>query len=167
MCPAWLEQAVPNLTAPRLYQSPGGEGARWAGLDELFFGYRFLRKSVFVPVLPRPQNGPGSSRQAKTWSTRPPTNIVLDESVCAEIGHLFLLLWSTKDGPLDQCKNVLFLRNFWNFGTVPKIPIFWNRFRFQNSKFPNFQIWNRFQILQSLFFSFGGRRQITIGATEK
>ena len=97
-----MEQAVPNLTAPRVYQSPGGAGARWAGPDELFLGYRFLRKSVFVPVLPRPQNGPGSSRQAKTWSNRPSTRIVLVESVCAEIGHLFLVLWSTKDGPLDQ-----------------------------------------------------------------
>ncbi len=102
MCPGWMEQAVPNLAAPRVYQSPWGAGARWAGLDELFFGYRFLRKSVFVPVLPRPQNGPGSSRQAKTWPNRPSTRIVLDESVCAEIGHLFLVLWSTKDGPLDQ-----------------------------------------------------------------
>jgi hypothetical protein len=102
MCPAWMEQAVPNLTTPRVYQSPGGAGARWAGLQELIFGYRLLRKSVFVPVLPRPQNGPGSSRQAKTWSNRPPTSIVLDASVCAEIGHLFLVLWSTKDDTLDQ-----------------------------------------------------------------
>ena len=62
LCPGCMEQAVPNLTAPRVYQSPGGAGARWAGLDELFFGFRFLRKSVFAPVLPRPQNGPGSSR---------------------------------------------------------------------------------------------------------
>ena len=107
MCPGWMEQAMPNLAAPRVYQSPGGAGARWAGLDELFFGYRFLRKSVFVPVLPRPQNGPVSSRQAKTWSNRPPTSIVLDESVCAEIGHLFLVLWSTKDGPLDQSTSCL------------------------------------------------------------
>ena len=36
-----------------------GAGARWAGPDELFLGYRFLRNSVFAPVLPRPQNGPG------------------------------------------------------------------------------------------------------------
>jgi hypothetical protein len=102
LCPGCMEQAVPNLTAPRVYQSPGGAGARWAGPDELFLGYRFLRKSVFAPVLPRPQNGPGSSRQAKTWSNRPSTRIVLDESVCAEIGHLFLVRWSTKDGPLNQ-----------------------------------------------------------------
>ena len=81
---------------------PWGCRARWAGPDELFLGYRFLRKSVFAPVLPRPQNGPGSSRQAKTWSNRPSTRIVLDESVCAEIGHLFLVRWSTKDGPLNQ-----------------------------------------------------------------
>jgi len=102
LCPGCMEQAVPNLTAPRVYQSPGGAGARWAGPDELFLGYRFLRKSVFAPVLPRPQNGPGSSRQAKTWSNRPSTRIVPDESVCAEIGHLFLVRWSTKDGPLNQ-----------------------------------------------------------------
>ncbi len=102
MCLAWMEQAVPNLTAPRVYQSPEGAGARLTGPQELFFRYRFLRKLVFVPVLPRPQNGPGSSRQAKTWSNRPSTRIVLVESVCAEIGHLFLVLWSTKDGPLDQ-----------------------------------------------------------------
>ena len=87
---------------PRVYLFTGGAGARWAGPDELFLGYRFLRKSVFAPVLPRPQNGPGSSRQAKTWSNRPSTRIVPDESVCAEIGHLFLVRWSTKDGPLSQ-----------------------------------------------------------------
>ncbi len=85
MCPAWMEQAVPNLTAPRVYKSPGGAGARWAGPQELIFGYRFSRKSVFVPVSPRPQNGPGSFRQAKTWSNRLSTRIVLDASVCAEI----------------------------------------------------------------------------------
>ena len=106
MCPAWMEQAVPNLTTPRVYKSPGGSGARWAGPQELIFGYRFLRNLVFVPVLPRPQNGangPGSSRQAKTRrSNCPPTSIVLDESVCAEFRHLFLVLWSTKDDPLDQ-----------------------------------------------------------------
>ena len=102
LSPGCMEQAVHNLTAPRVYLSPGGAGARCAGPDELFLGYRFLRKSVFAPVLPLAQNGLGSSRQAKTWSNRPPTSIVLDESVCAEIGHLFLVLWSTKDGPLDQ-----------------------------------------------------------------
>jgi hypothetical protein len=102
MCPGCMEQAVPNPTAPRVYESLGGAGARWAGPNELFFGYRFLRKSVFVPVLPRPQNGPGSFRQAKTWSNRPPTSILLDESVCAESRHLFLVFWSTEDGPLDQ-----------------------------------------------------------------
>ena len=91
-----------NLTAPRVYLFTGNAGARWAGPDELFLGYRFLRKSVFAPVLPRPQNGPGSSRQAKTWSNRPSTRIVLDESVCGEIGHLFLVRWSSIDGPLNQ-----------------------------------------------------------------
>ncbi len=104
ICPAWMEQAVPNLTTPRVssYQSLGGAGTRWAGLHELIFGYRVLRKSVFVPVLPRPQNGLGPSRQARTWSNCPLTSIVLDASLCAEIRHLFLVLWSTKDDPLDQ-----------------------------------------------------------------
>jgi hypothetical protein len=37
---------------------------------------------------------------------------------------------------------------FWNYY---KIPIFGNDFSFQNSKNPNFQIWNLFQILQSGF----------------
>ena len=99
LCPGCMEQAVPNLTAPRVYQSPGGAGARWAGPDELFLGYRFLRKSVFAPVLPRPQNGPGSSRQAKTWSNRPSTRIVPDESVCAEIGHYFWFAGPPKMAP--------------------------------------------------------------------
>ena len=29
-----------------------------------------------------------------------------------------------------------FSRKFWNFGTIPKIQIFWNGFSFQNSKIP-------------------------------
>ena len=41
MCPAWMEQDVPNLTTPRDYQSPGGAEARWEGLQERIFGYRF------------------------------------------------------------------------------------------------------------------------------
>ncbi len=89
-------------TPTSVHATSGSMCPGWAGLDELFFWYLFLRKSVFVPVLPRPQNGPGSSRQAKTWSNRPSTRIVLDESVCAEIGHLFLVCWSIKDGPLNQ-----------------------------------------------------------------
>ncbi len=88
MCP---EQAVPNLTTPRVYRL----------VNKLIFGYLILRKSVFVPVLPRLQNGSGSSRQVRTWSNCPFTSIVLDSSVCAEIGHLFLVLRSNKDGPLE------------------------------------------------------------------
>ncbi len=42
--PAWMEQAVPNLTTPRIYQSPGGAGARWAGPQELIFGYQSFEK---------------------------------------------------------------------------------------------------------------------------
>ena len=42
MCPAWMEQAEPNLTTPRADQSPWGAGARWVGLQALILGYRFL-----------------------------------------------------------------------------------------------------------------------------
>ena len=33
MCPAYMEQAVPNLTSPRVYYSAGDAGARWVGLN--------------------------------------------------------------------------------------------------------------------------------------
>jgi hypothetical protein len=44
---ACLEQAVPNLTSPRVYQFPKGVGACLAGLNTLFFGGLILIESVF------------------------------------------------------------------------------------------------------------------------
>ncbi len=32
-----MEQAVPDPTSPRVYQSPGGAGAHFSGLNKLFF----------------------------------------------------------------------------------------------------------------------------------
>jgi hypothetical protein len=49
-----MEQAMPDLTSPRKYQSPGGTGAHLSGLNKLFFGYSILGESVLGPVLPRP-----------------------------------------------------------------------------------------------------------------
>ena len=54
MCPACMQQAVPDLTSPRVYLSPGGAGAHLSGLNKLFFGYSILGESVLGPVLPRP-----------------------------------------------------------------------------------------------------------------
>ncbi len=67
----------------------------------------------------------------------------------------------------DPGKNAHFLQIVWSFGTIPKSPIFWNGFSIQNSKIPNFRFGISFQILQSRFLILRGRRQITIGATEK
>ena len=53
MCPACMQQAVPDRTSPRVYLSPGGAGARLSGPNKLFFGYSILGESVFGPVLPR------------------------------------------------------------------------------------------------------------------
>ncbi len=47
-----MEQAVPDPTSPRVYQSPGGAGAHFSGLNKLFFGYSILRESVLWHVLP-------------------------------------------------------------------------------------------------------------------
>jgi hypothetical protein len=61
MCPACMQQAVPDLAPPRVYPSPGGTGAHLSGLNKLFFGYSILGKSVLGPVLPRPYNRSGAS----------------------------------------------------------------------------------------------------------
>ncbi len=45
-CPACMQQAVPDLTSPRVYLSPGGTGAHLSGLNKLFFGYSILDESV-------------------------------------------------------------------------------------------------------------------------
>ncbi len=49
-----LQQPVPDLTSPRVYLSPGGEGGHLSGLNKLFSGYSILGESVLGPVLPRP-----------------------------------------------------------------------------------------------------------------
>jgi hypothetical protein len=116
-CPACMEQAVPSLTPPRDYQSRRGAGARLAGLDTLFFGYLFLGKSVFGPVLPRFLNRPGSSGQAEAWPNRPPTRIVQDAPACAEIGCVFSELLGFKDDLPSEgsvCGHVA--------GNEPKLP---------------------------------------------
>ena len=53
-CPACMQQAVPDLTSPRVCLSPGGAGAHLSGLNKLIFGYSILDESVLGPVLPRP-----------------------------------------------------------------------------------------------------------------
>jgi hypothetical protein len=48
---ACLEQAILNLTSPRVYQfSKGAAGDHLADLNKLFFGYSILGESVFWPV---------------------------------------------------------------------------------------------------------------------
>jgi hypothetical protein len=42
-----LEQAVPDLTSRRVYQSDGGAGAHLSGLNTLLLGYSILSKSGF------------------------------------------------------------------------------------------------------------------------
>ena len=42
-----MEQAVPDPTSPRVYQSPGGAGAHFLGLNKLFFGYSILCYGMF------------------------------------------------------------------------------------------------------------------------
>jgi hypothetical protein len=44
-----MQQAVPDLTSPRVCLSPGG--AHLSGLNKLFFGYSILGESVLGPVL--------------------------------------------------------------------------------------------------------------------
>ena len=61
---------------------------------------------------------------------------------------------------------VLFVRIFWNFWNLSKIPKISNENSFQIFGFGNIIFGIPFQNLQKGFF-LGGRRQITIGATEK
>jgi hypothetical protein len=67
MCPACMQLAVPDLTSPRVYLSPGGAGAHLSGLNKLFFGYLILGESVLGSVfkLPLPKNRSWASRQAQ------------------------------------------------------------------------------------------------------
>ena len=46
-----MQQAVPDLTSPRVYLSPGGAGAHLSGLNKLFFGYSILDESVLGPSI--------------------------------------------------------------------------------------------------------------------
>ena len=46
LCPACMEQAVPDLTSPRVYLSPGTAGAQLSGLNKQFLGYSILSESV-------------------------------------------------------------------------------------------------------------------------
>ena len=62
----------------------------------------FLQESVLGPVLPWPWNPPGCSGQAKTLPNRPPTSIVQDPLVCAEIRYFFLPGECIKDAPLHH-----------------------------------------------------------------
>ena len=85
MCPACMQQAVPDLTSPRVYLSPGGAGAHLSGLNKVFFGYSILGESVLGPVLPRPQNRSGASGQAQTWTAGPSNSVVQGALEFAEI----------------------------------------------------------------------------------
>ena len=101
-CPACMQQAVPDLTSPCVYQSPGGAGAHLSGLNKLFFGYSILGESVLGPVLPRPWNRSGASEQAQTWTTGPSNRVVQGALEFDEIRHLFLVFWCAKNGPPDH-----------------------------------------------------------------
>jgi hypothetical protein len=46
-----MEQAVPDLTSPRVYQSPGGAWAHLSGLNQLFLGYPILSKIIVLTRL--------------------------------------------------------------------------------------------------------------------
>ncbi len=63
-CPAYMEQAEPDLTSPRVYQSPGRAGAHLSGLNQLFWGYLILCESVFWPVF----HGCRSAKSIRTSS---------------------------------------------------------------------------------------------------
>ncbi len=104
-CPACMQQAVPDLTSPRVLQSPGGAGAHLSGLNNLFFGYSILGESVLGPVLPRPQNQSGASGQAQTWTAGPSNSVVQGAVEFAEIGHLFLVFWCAKKEPPDHFRS--------------------------------------------------------------
>ncbi len=86
-----MEQAVPDLTSPSVYQSP------WRGWGPLFrskqavLGYSILRESVFWHVLPLLWNRQGSSEKAQTWQTCPSTRVVQGAFACAEIGQFIFV----------------------------------------------------------------------------
>jgi hypothetical protein len=95
-----MQQAVPDLTSRRVYQSPGGAGAHLSGLYKLFLGYSIPSKSVLWPVLPQPYNRPEASGQAHTWPTCPLTHVVHGAPAYAVIRRLFLDIWCAKDDPI-------------------------------------------------------------------
>ncbi len=102
MCPACMQQAVPDLTSPRVYLSvlsPGGAGARLSGLNKLFFEYSILGESVLGHVLPLPLNRSGASGQAQTWPAGPSSSVVQDALEFAKIGYLVLVFWCAKKEP--------------------------------------------------------------------
>jgi hypothetical protein len=98
-CPACMQQAVPDLTSPRVCLSPGGAGARLSGLNKLIFGYSILDESVLGPVSPQPKNRSEASGQAQTWTAGPSSSVVQGALEFAEIGHLFLVFWCAKKEP--------------------------------------------------------------------
>jgi hypothetical protein len=102
-----MEQAVPDLTSPRVYQSPGGAGAHLSGLNKLFLGYSILSKSV----LPQPYNRPEASGQAHTWPTRPLTHVVHGTPAYAEIRHFF---WIPGAPKMTSFANFLSLGICWH-----------------------------------------------------
>ncbi len=98
-CQACFEQAVPDLTSPCVYQSPGGAGGHLSGLNKLLLGYSILSKSVFWPVLPQPYNRPEASGQAHTWPTCPLTHVVHGTPAYAEIRQFFWMSGAPKMTP--------------------------------------------------------------------
>ena len=62
-CPACMEQAVPDLASPRVYQSHGAAGAHLSGPNKLFLGYKWAK---YEPVLMALADPTAVARQVKT-----------------------------------------------------------------------------------------------------
>ncbi len=145
-----MEQAVPDLTSPRVYQSPGGAGAHLSGLYKLFLGYSILSKSVFWPVLPQPYNRPEASGQAHTWPTCPLAHVVHGAPAYAEIRQFFWISSVPKMTPFATFRSLVCSHMGWmyhklaqNFGDWQLLNLFFGSSQMDNwlSKYVHFKFW--------------------------
>jgi hypothetical protein len=100
--PACMEQAFPNLTSPRVFQSPKGAGACLAGLNKLLFGDPILGELVFVlscTGLSIDQDHPTRHKSGSSY-------LILQEVVAfAEIRPVNFGLWCAKHGNLSNFRS--------------------------------------------------------------
>ena len=111
--PAFTEQAMPNptRTSPRVCQLPKGAGARFAGLNKLFF-WDLILISVncgLAPVTASARIAQIGSNVARRFyllhCARVPT--------FAEIGPIYFGLWCAENGVLNQFSHSLLIEIPW------------------------------------------------------